>query len=91
MLPKTSVKNKKKKRKKMAPRDRASRRVSKLLLAYGGKSEATSWTMTHTDKVARLERVAQNTARSARTCVEAAKFRHARHAKSALSLEWQHV
>ena len=75
----------------MAPHDRSSRRISKLLLAYGGKNEATSWTMTHSDKVARLERVAQNAARSARTCAEAAKTRHARHAKSAPSLEWQDI
>ena len=71
----------------MAPQDRSSRRISKLLLAYGGRNDATSWTMTPSDKVARLERVAQNAARSARTCVEAAKTRQARHAKSAPSLE----
>ena len=74
----------------MAPHDRSSRRISKLLLTYGGKNEATSWTMTHSDKVARLERVAQNAART-RTCAEASKARHARHAKSAPSLEWQDV
>ncbi len=72
----------------MAPHDRSSRRISKLLLAY---TRSTSWTMTHGDKVARLERVAQDAARSARARVEAAKTRHARHAKSAPSLEWEHV
>ena len=71
----------------MAPHDRSSRRISKLLLAYGGRNEATSWTMTRSDKVARLERVAQNAARSARS-VEVAK---ARRAKRAPSLEWEHV
>jgi hypothetical protein len=42
----------------MAPADRFSRRLSKVLLSYD-KGEATSWTMSHGDKVARLERVAR--------------------------------
>ncbi len=75
----------------MAPHDRSSRRISKLLLAYGGRHEATSWTMTRSDKVARLERLAQNAARSARSCVDEAKTRHARNAKRAQSLEWEHI
>ena len=68
----------------MAPADRFSRRISKVLLSYD-KGEATSWTMSHGDKVARLERVARSAARKA-----AKKTR--RDARSAPSPdEWREV
>ena len=69
----------------MAPADRFSRRISKLLLSYD-KGEATSWTMSHGDKVTRLERVVRSAARKA-----AKKTR--RDARSAPSSrdEWREV